>query len=148
MIHSFRKKNGTYRWNELPLLAYKEEGTHFKSITRQTLFGEEQGLCSQWRYFEIAPGGHSTLERHRHVHGVMILRGRGKALVGKRVLRVKTLDLLYVPTLTWHQFRPTGKEPLGFLCLVNCERDRPERPDPKSLAQIRRQRDAAKFIRV
>ena len=30
--------------------------------------------------------------------------------------------------MTWHQFRATGGEPLGFLCLVRRERDKPQRP--------------------
>ena len=37
-------------------------------------------------------------------------------------------DLVRVPPRTWHQFRATPTAPLGFLCLVACGRDRPERP--------------------
>jgi ribulose-bisphosphate carboxylase large chain len=29
------------------------------------------------RYFEIAPGGYSTLEKHEHEHVVIPIRGRG-----------------------------------------------------------------------
>lgn len=32
--------------------------------------------------FEVSPGGHSTLERHQHVHAVMILPGTGRCSVG------------------------------------------------------------------
>ena len=77
-VHIPRKK--PYRWKGVPLLAYKAEGgTHFRDITRQVLFDEEpEGV--QLRYFEVAPGGHSTLEWHVHSHAVVILRGRGRAL--------------------------------------------------------------------
>jgi quercetin dioxygenase-like cupin family protein len=144
----FREEKGTYRWDDISLLAYKEEGTHFKSITRQILFGEEQGLASQLRYFEIAAGGHSTLERHQHEHAVMILRGKGEALVGDQIVKLNPFDLVHVPPMTWHQFQASLGQPLGFLCMVDCERDRPERPNEDSLKEIRQKPDVAKFIRV
>ena len=62
-------------------------------------------MAGELRYFEIAPGGYSTLERHEHVHAVMILRGQGRCLVGGEVRSVAPLDLVSVPPMTWHQFR-------------------------------------------
>ncbi len=137
-----------YRWEEVEQLAYKEEGDHFKAITRQILFGEELGLQSQLRYFEIAAGGHSTLERHHHAHGVMILRGRGEVLLDNRVELVAERDLVSIPPMSWHQFRATLGEPLGFLCMVNCDRDRPQLPTPEDLNDLRRHETVGRFIRV
>ena len=137
-----------FRWEGVPVLAYKEEaGAHFKNVTRQVLFddGEEHG--TQLRYFEIAPGGHSTLERHQHAHSVMVLRGRGHALVGREIHTLGANDLLRVPPMTWHQFRATDKVPLGFLCLVRRERDRPQRPTADELSRIRSDPAAGEFIR-
>ena len=58
---------------------YKEDGAApFNSISRQVLFSESSIGC-ELRYFEMAPGGHSTLERHEHTHAVMVLRGHGHA---------------------------------------------------------------------
>ena len=134
-----------FRWDGVPLLAYKEDGgTHFKSVTRQVLFGGD----SELRYFEVAPGGHTSLERHAHPHRVVVVRGSGRALVGRAVHELATHDLVEVPPMTWHQFRAGEGEPLGFLCLVPSERDRPERPGPAELAAIRRDPAAASFIRV
>ena len=63
-------------------LPYKEdERALFKAITRQVLFSDPE-LAGELRYFEVAPGGFSTLERHEHMHAVLILRGRGHCLVG------------------------------------------------------------------
>ena len=63
---------------------YKEEQrAPFKSITRQVLFSDPE-LRWELRYFEIAAGGFSTLERHEHMHAVLILRGRGHCLIGER----------------------------------------------------------------
>ncbi|HET9578953.1 MAG TPA: cupin domain-containing protein, partial [Usitatibacter sp.] len=77
---------------------------------------------------EVAPGGWTTLERHEHVHAVMVIRGSGQCLVGDEAYEIGTHDLVSVPPLTWHQFRAAPGEPLGFLCLVASERDRPQLP--------------------
>jgi len=143
------RQTAPFRWEDVPLLDYKEAGgTHFKSITRQVLFGECGPAGAELRYFEIAPGGHSTLERHEHAHSVMILRGRGQALVGNEIHSVAVNDLVRVPPQTWHQFRATTQLPLGFLCLVRSERDKPLRPTPAELAALRADGRLAVFIRV
>ena len=54
-------------------------------------------LQGELRYFEMAPGGFSTLERHEHMHAVLILRGRGHCLVGDEVSAIETRDLVTVP---------------------------------------------------
>ena len=74
----------SFRWEQTDLLAYKEDGSPFKAITRQTLFRDPALKC-ELRYFEVAPGGYSTLERHEHMHAVLVLRGRGECLVGNEV---------------------------------------------------------------
>lgn len=136
-----------FRWQDVDLLAYKETGSHFKSVTRQVLFGEELGLRSQLRYFEVEPDGYSTLERHQHAHGVMILRGCGRVLLGDRVEAVAERDLVSIPPMTWHQFRADAGEALGFLCMVNCERDRPQLPTEEDLVRLRAVPAVAEFIR-
>jgi quercetin dioxygenase-like cupin family protein len=75
---------GDYRWSEVERLRYKDEGSApFKDITRQVLFAQPDQAC-ELRYFEVAPGGYSTLERHEHTHAVMILRGRGTVRLGRK----------------------------------------------------------------
>ena len=145
--HTQRPASGL-RWDEVPLKLYKEDGTHFKSITRQVLFGESEGLESEVRYFEILPGGHSTLERHEHVHAVVILTGQGRVLIGDRIESIAAFDLVHVPPLTWHQFRATGDEPLGFLCLVPCDRDRPMRPNEEEADALRSHPTIGSFVRI
>jgi quercetin dioxygenase-like cupin family protein len=137
-----------FRWDGVAVSAYKPGGTHFAGITRQLLFDGGEGLGCQLRYFEVAPGGYSSLERHDHAHAIMVVRGRGRALVGERILDLGTHDLVRVPPHTWHQFRASGPEPFGFLCMVDCGRDAPERPDAAALAQLREAPAVAEFIRV
>ncbi len=133
-------------WQGVDRLAYKDEGSApFKAISRQILFAESDLAC-QWRYFEIESGGFSTLERHRHGHAVMILLGCGRCLVGTTVLSVQRHDLITVPSLTWHQFRADCGQPLGFLCMVNAERDRPQLPTALELVMLRRMPGVAAFL--
>ncbi len=137
-----------FTWEDVEVLAYKSEQTApYKDVTRQVLFADPQ-LSAQWRYFEVAPGGHTTLERHQHMHAVMVIRGRGACLVGDEVHAIELHDLITIPPFAWHQFRATEHEPLGFLCLVNAERDRPELPGPLELQTLRQNPHIAAFIRV
>jgi quercetin dioxygenase-like cupin family protein len=138
-----------FRWEDIPVLSYKEDGgSHFKAITRQVLLGDDGDIGAELRYFEIAPGGHSTLEKHGHAHSVMVIRGTGKALVGSNVHSLGTNDLVRVPTQTWHQFRATADVPLGFLCLVRSDRDKPIRPTVSEMAALHSDPVVGSFIRT
>jgi quercetin dioxygenase-like cupin family protein len=135
-----------FRWSGVDVRLYKEEGAApFKTVSRQTLFSDPR-LAGELRYFEVAPGGYSTLERHEHMHAVMILRGHGEALVGQTVHKLKPYDLVTIPPWAWHQFRPARGETLGFLCLVNAERDRPQLPTPEEVAALRSNAAIARFL--
>ena len=145
-VRPFAPEGDDFRWAAVELLRYKEEGTApFRDVTRQTLFRRPDMHC-ELRYFEVAPGGHSTLERHLHAHAVMVLRGRGAVLVGTDVFPLKALDLVTVPPSTWHQFRAAAEAPLGFLCMVDAERDKPELADARELERLRASPAAAAFL--
>ena len=143
-----RSHLGECRWEETPVLAYKQDGTtSFRDITKQILFEGAQ-MNFQWRYFEVASGGYSSLERHEHEHAVMIVRGEGRVLLGDAVHAIKLYDLILVPSMAWHQFQPAGDAPLGFLCIVNAERDRPQLPTAADLETLRQHPAVAAFIKV
>jgi quercetin dioxygenase-like cupin family protein len=143
---SFRPDDEAFGWDDVEVLKYKEEGSApFRGITRQVLFEEAEHGC-QLRYFEVAPGGYSTLERHEHVHAVLILRGYGTCLIGNEVREIGEHDLCRVPPLTWHQFRAATDAPLGFLCLVPIERDRPQLPTDDDFAALRANPAVAAFL--
>jgi quercetin dioxygenase-like cupin family protein len=145
---TIRKAQPGYRWEAVELLAYKDEGSApFKDVTRQLLFRTEALGC-ELRYFEVAADGHSTLERHEHAHAVMILRGHGACLVGGEVRSVGVHDLVHIPPMIWHQFRASAAEALGFLCMVNVARDRPQLPTEAELAALRADPRVAAFIRA
>lgn len=143
---AFHPRGETYQWDAVEILQYKAAGSApFRDVTRAVLF-EDAELGYQWRYFEVGPNGHTTLERHEHVHAVMILRGGGKALVGTRVYPIHPYDLFRVPPMTWHQFRAGAEAPMGFLCLVPFERDRPQLPSEADLDELRRYAEVADFL--
>jgi quercetin dioxygenase-like cupin family protein len=131
-----RKASDAFRWEGIEVHPYKETGTHFKSITRQTLAPGEFDLPTELRYFEIQPGGHSTLERHDHSHLVIVIRGSGSVLTGETVTEIGLHDIVRIPPQTWHQFQSGQDSPLGFLCIVHEVRDRPHRPDESEAAAL------------
>ncbi len=117
-----------YRWKPVELREYRTGDDRFSGVSRQTLLGEGDGeapLNSLTRYFEVEPGGHSSLERHEHPHAVVVLRGAGRVLLGRESHAIGPFDCVYVSPGTAHQFQATGEEPLGFLCVVDRHRDRP-----------------------
>lgn len=124
---------GDFRWDAVEVLRYKAEGSApFKDVTRQVLFSQED-QAAELRYFEVAAGGYSTLERHRHTHAVLILRGRGSVRIADQVHLVAERDLVTVDPMVWHQFHAAADSSLGFLCLVAKDRDRPQLPTPDDL---------------
>jgi hypothetical protein len=53
-----------YRWEGVECRPYKEDGqAPFRAISRQVLFCDPHSRA-ELRYFEVAPGGYSTLEKH------------------------------------------------------------------------------------
>ncbi|MBT8420570.1 MAG: cupin domain-containing protein [Gammaproteobacteria bacterium] len=123
---------GNFTWEEIGIEAYKTDTETWKGTTRRELVGK-RGESPRFhvRYFEIAPGGYSTLEKHHHEHVVIPLRGRGVAQLGEEIHDVGFGDVVYVSPDESHQFRnpADAKEPFGFLCLVNAKRDAPQIAD-------------------
>jgi quercetin dioxygenase-like cupin family protein len=143
---SLREFRPDYRWDNVACLPYKEDGAApFKAISRQVLF-HEAALGCELRYFEMDAGGYSTLERHEHMHAVMVLRGAGHYLLGDAVRAVKAFDLVTIPAWTWHQFRASRGEPLGFLCMVNQLRDKPQLPTAEQRAALAADPKIAAFL--
>jgi len=124
-------KNDNYHWESVETKAYKTQGTNFKDITRYSLLGEaedEWELNSQTRYFEIKPGGYSSLEYHRHPHSVVIIRGKGSMVLGDEIHELSLHDVIFISPETLHQFHADKDDYLGFLCVVDRYRDKPSVP--------------------
>ncbi|MDW8051168.1 MAG: cupin domain-containing protein [Armatimonadota bacterium] len=121
-----------FQWEGILPVEYKEHagdapGMGWRGVKRYSL-GRPPLIEARFalRYFEIEPGGYSSLEKHAYVHLVVVLRGRGRALVGMRVFELKPYDVLYVPPYTPHRWINPYDEPFGFLCPADAERDSPQ----------------------
>jgi S-methyl-1-thioxylulose 5-phosphate methylthiotransferase len=121
-----------FRWEGVSARPYKDDpgtarGMAWQGLSRHTLVrAPEAGVSFEVRYFEIAPGGFSSLEKHRHVHVVFAARGHGRALIGDQVVELSPLDLVQTPPFAPHRWVNAGDEPFGFICTVEGERDRPQ----------------------
>jgi ribulose-bisphosphate carboxylase large chain len=114
-------------WEGVPVEEYKQAADHHCGVTRTVLIGASgEQTAFHVRYFEIAPGGFSTLERHEHEHVVVVLRGRGEVRLGDDTHTITFGDTVYVAPNEVHQLRnPSASEPFGFLCMVDARRDAP-----------------------
>ncbi len=127
------------QWEGIDVRRYKDGDARYSGVTRRTLVGDgqdEAALRFITRYFEVAPHGYSTLERHEHPHTVIVIRGRGRVILGDTVTAIGPLDCVYVAPGTLHQFQ-AGDEALGFLCIVDRNRDRPAMPSEEEVAMLR-----------
>jgi quercetin dioxygenase-like cupin family protein len=89
------------------------------NLRRYELIGPADGAAHyRVRYFEVPPGGHTTLERHEHDHGVVIQQGRARVTLGRDTHDVGPGDVVYVAPNELHSFESTGDEPLGFICVA------------------------------
>lgn len=124
------------RWSGVKTERYKPRGGSWASIVRRVIVGNKgEAAKFHLRYFEIAPGGFSSLERHRHEHVVIAVRGSGKVRMGKKRYSLGFLDTIYIGPDTVHQLSnpPDADEPFGFFCIVDARRDTPKlvKPSPK-----------------
>ena len=135
-------------WESIERKVYKESGTGFKSISRFSLLTDDfPELNSHTRFFEIDPGGYSSLEMHRHPHSVIILKGAGSVIMDNEISDVKEHDIIFIAPNTIHQFQADKGEKLGFLCIVDRYRDKPVVPDEDMIAEKISNDDVLKKIR-
>lgn len=124
-----RRFHSRYRWDHAELEPYKASvhaGGEFAGASRQVLVGMRgERVAFHLRYFELEAGGYTSLERHRHSHVVVGVRGRGAVRVAGQTYVLKPLDAIYIGPEQAHQLRATGRSKFGFFCIVDARRDRP-----------------------
>jgi ribulose-bisphosphate carboxylase large chain len=118
------------QWSNRESTPYKDaDDLTFKGVRRVELVGKfgEQTRCDL-RYFEVEPGGFTSLEKHLHTHIVIGARGTGVLTMGNQRVAIEPMDVVYLEPLEVHQLCNETREPFGFLCIVDHERDRPMKP--------------------
>ncbi len=136
-----------FRWEGVEPRAYKDDpgsarGMAWRGVSRHTLAREPFEL----RYFEIAPGGFSSLEKHAHVQVVVAARGHGRALIGDDVIELAPMDVVETPPWAPHRWVTVGDAPFGFLCTVQTERDTPQPLDDTEWDALLRDPRTAPFV--
>lgn len=117
-VHKQIGQHGGFAWEGVAVEPYRGGGASEGSC-RTVLIGPNDGAAHfAIRYFEIPPKGQSSFEQHAHDHGIVILRGRARVLLGSEVAEVASGDAIYIPPNEPHQFETIGDEPLGFLCVI------------------------------
>lgn len=129
-LASHLRFDGAFGWEGRENLRYKANGgLPFEGVRRVELLGQHgENTAFDLRYFEVEPGGYTSLERHRHTHAIINARGRGVLLHGDERTELGHLDVAYVAPDEVHQLRNESAEPFGFFCIVDHDRDRPRDP--------------------
>lgn len=126
VMRAFRRG---FRWDGIELEPYKvsaHRGGEFRGASRQVIVGRRgEKVKFHVRYFELEPGGFTSLERHRHSHVVIGVRGRGEVRVGEDRFTLAPMDTIYIGPDRAHQLRAMGRGRFGFFCIVDAERDKP-----------------------
>ena len=96
-----------FKWAGRTVLPYKPaDDLTFKKVARQELIGGTgEKTAFDLRYFEIGPGGYTSLEKHVHTHCIIVVRGKGTLRLEKVSHSLGPLDVAYVPPLAVHQLR-------------------------------------------
>lgn len=126
---AMRRFKRAFRWEGVELEPYKiaaHRGGEFRGASRQVLAGKRgERIAFHLRYFELGPGGFTSLERHRHSHVVIGVRGRGTVLIANRRYTLKPFDTVYIAPEQAHQLTASGAGRFGFFCIVDARRDKP-----------------------
>ena len=125
VVHKFIKdENGSFDWEGQRFFEYGSRPDVSDGATVRWLIGAaEQSDAFAMRYFEIMAGGHSAPEDHPYEHGVLVVRGRARVVLGDEEHEVGANDVVYVPSDEHHQFiNLNDDEPFGFVCVVPAHR--------------------------
>lgn len=129
-VRSLLAVSDDFSWTKRENRRYKDgQALPFRGVRRVELVGKQGEPCSfELRYFELEPGGYTSLEKHVHTHVLIGARGQGLVIIGEERQALKPDDIAYIAPLQVHQLRNEGDGPFGFYCIVDKDRDRPMAP--------------------
>ena len=114
VVHRRIKDGADWRWEDVQV-----EGYQTNNATKQVLISDKEGSSNfAMRYFTIPPHEFSSLDKHEREHGVMIVHGRARVMLGERFEEVGPGDVVFIPGWEQHQFENLTDEPFTFLCIV------------------------------
>lgn len=114
IVHRRTDTGSSWRWDGVQVDDYNQD-----SATKQVLIGPQDGAPNfVLRYFTLPPHGSSGLDEHAHEHGVMVMHGRARVLLGDRYEEISEGDVVFIPGWERHQFQNLSDEPFTFLCII------------------------------
>jgi quercetin dioxygenase-like cupin family protein len=139
-----------YKWNGVHTVAYKNEGSSdtFYNVDRQNIISAKDGVGFDVRYFECGPGGFTTLEKHQHVHIVMIARGAGRVIIGENIFEARPHDYFVIPSWAPHQLINAKDDPFAFFCSVDAQRDKFVRLSKEETKRLKENDDINAWIKI
>ena len=122
VVHRRTEDGQSWRWEGVAV-----EGYTTSQATKQVLVGPQDGAANfVLRYFTIPARSFSHLDQHEHDHGVVIMSGHARVMLGDRFEEIRAGDVVYIPGLERHQFENLEDEPLTFLCIIPPKTPRPD----------------------
>ena len=118
-IHKQTADDTTANWTypSVEVTEYRADAS--AGITKQVLIGKDEGATDfVVRYFTIPPGGKSALDKHLHQHGVVVMQGSGRVLLGEQWHEIHVGDSIFIDGNEQHQLEAAGDEVLGFICVI------------------------------
>lgn len=114
-------------WHNRQQTAYKtDQALPHANASRTELIGGDEQTNFELRYFELQPGGFTSLEKHLHTHVIIGVQGAGQLLVDDHQQDFSEDDIAYIPPSSVHQLRNHSDVVFGFYCLVDRNRDKPQ----------------------
>jgi quercetin dioxygenase-like cupin family protein len=114
VVHRRQDDGSMWRWEGVEVQAYNTN-----NATKQVLIGSDDGAQNfVIRYFTIPPHGFSSLDYHSHDHGVVIMQGQARVMLGDRFEEVGPGDVVYIPGFERHQFENLTDDLFTFLCII------------------------------
>ena len=93
------------------------------SVIENWMIGKAEGAENfAMRFYQLSESGSSNLESHPHDHGIIVLMGEGKVLIGEDTHPIATGDVIYIEPNIQHQLINTGAGDLGFICVIPAKR--------------------------
>ena len=114
VVHKRIQGEKGFQWENVAVYQYNSN-----DATKQVLIGHDEGAHNfEIRYFTIPPRGFSSLDEHAHDHGVMVMQGRARVMLGETFQEVREGDVIYIPSMERHQFENLTDDTFAFLCII------------------------------
>jgi quercetin dioxygenase-like cupin family protein len=113
-IHRRQEQGSDWTWDGVGVQLYNSN-----NATKQVLIGREDGANNfEVRFFTVPARGFSSLDEHAHDHGVLIMQGRARVMLGDQYEEVGPGDVVYIPSWERHQFENLTDDVFSFLCII------------------------------